>query len=290
MTLQQRDSDAQMTDEQSHDRTAVQEGRRIIRLRSRQAKDEGWTRGADEQPCDRTALEGSDVAPIVRAEGVTRVYRVGRGQVAALRGVTMEIPPGVFAVIRGRSGSGKTTLLNLIGALDRPTSGEVFVCGQRLSRLSGRQLTDLRRHRIGFVFQSFALLPTFSAFENVELMLRIAGMWRGRRERAMRGLQLVGLGPWARHRPWELSGGQQQRVTIARALAAGPDIILADEPTGELDSTTGRQIMALFRLIVAQEGITVVMATHDPVVEEYAQIIYELQDGQVQAVRYTDEV
>lgn len=203
----------------------------------------------------------------------------------ALRGVTLAVPPGVFAVLKGRSGSGKTTLLNLIGGLDRPTSGEVYVYGQSLSRLSGRKLTDLRRHRIGFVFQSFALIPTFSAFENVELMLRIAGVWRGRQQRAMHSLEIVGLGPWAHHRPWELSGGQQQRVAIARALATRPDLILADEPTGELDSATGRQIMALFRYIVAQEGITVLMATHDPVVEEYAQIVFELGDGQVQAVR-----
>jgi ABC-type lipoprotein export system ATPase subunit len=214
---------------------------------------------------------------------VTRVYRAGRSQVAALRGVTMDVPPGVFAALKGRSGSGKTTLLNLVGGLDRPTSGEVIVHGQPLSGLSGRQLTHLRRHRIGFVFQSFALLPTFSAFENVELVLRIAGMWRGRRERAMRSLELVGLGPWAGHRPWELSGGQQQRLAIARAVATRPDLILADEPTGELDSATGRGIMALFRHLVVQEGITVLMATHDPVVEEYAHAIYELGDGRIQA-------
>jgi ABC-type lipoprotein export system ATPase subunit len=225
--------------------------------------------------------------PIVRLEDVTRVYRLGRGQVAALRGVTLEVSPGVFATLKGRSGSGKTTLLNLIGGLDRPTSGEVYVYDQPLSRLSGRKLTNLRRHRIGFVFQSFALVPTFSAFENVELMLRIAGVWRGRRGRAMRSLELVGLGPWAHHRPWELSGGQQQRVAIARALVARPELILADEPTGELDSTTGQQIMALFRYIVAQEGITVIMATHDPVVEKYAHVVYELDDGQVQAVRWS---
>jgi len=224
--------------------------------------------------------------PIVRAEKVTRVYRMGRRKVSALRGVTMEVPPGVFAALKGRSGSGKTTLLNLIGGLDRPTGGEVTLYGQPLSRLPGRRLTGLRRHRIGFVFQSFALIPTFSAIENVELMLRIAGVWRGRRRRAMRSLELVGLGPWAHHRPWELSGGQQQRVAIARALSTRPGLILADEPTGELDSVTGRQILVLFRYIVAQEGITILMATHDPVVEEYAHVIYELEDGEVQTVRW----
>jgi putative ABC transport system ATP-binding protein len=237
---------------------------------------------------DTNQMTEKSTPPIVRTEDVTRIYRVGRSQVAALRGVTLDVPSGVFAVLKGRSGSGKTTLLNLIGGLDRPTSGEVYVYDQPLSRLSGRRLTYLRRHRIGFVFQSFALIPTFSAFENVELMLRIAGMWQGRRRRAMHSLELVGLGPWANHRPWELSGGQQQRVAIARALATRPNLILADEPTGELDSATGRQIMALFRHIVAQEDITVLLATHDPVVEEYAHTIYELDDGQVQAVRHLD--
>ena len=240
---------------------------------------------ADERIGHERPAEQSNAAPIVRVEDATRVYHLGRSQVAALRGVTMDVPPGVFAALKGRSGSGKTTLLNLIGGLDRPTSGEVYLYGQPLSRLSGRQLTNLRRHRIGFVFQSFALIPAFSAFENVELVLRIAGVWRGRRQRAMRSLEIVGLGPWAHHRPWELSGGQQQRVAIARALATRPELILADEPTGELDSATGRQIMALFRYVVAQEGITVLMATHDPVVEEYAHVIYELDDGKVQAIR-----
>jgi len=223
-------------------------------------------------------------APIVRLENVTRVYRLGRSQVAALRDVTLALPRGAFTALKGRSGSGKTTLLNLVGGLDRPTAGEVILDGQPLSRLSDRRLTGMRRRRIGFVFQSFALLPTFSAFENVELMLRIAGMWRARRQRAMRSLELVGLGAWAQHRPWELSGGQQQRVAIARALATHPDLILADEPTGELDSATGRQIMALFRYLVEREGISLLMATHDPVVEEYAHLVYELGDGQVLAV------
>jgi len=151
--------------------------------------------------------------------------------------------------------------------------------------MSANEITDLRRRRIGFVFQSFAIMPMFSALENVELMLRIAGVWRGRRQRAMRSLEIVGLASWAHHRPWELSGGQQQRVAIARALATHPDLLLADEPTGELDSATGRQIYALFRYIVAHEGVTVVMATHDPVIEEYAHIVYELGDGQVIDIR-----
>jgi ABC-type lipoprotein export system ATPase subunit len=230
-----------------------------------------------------------ETSPIIKVDDVSRVYRVGSIKVSALRDLSLEVPTGVLAACKGRSGSGKTTLLNIIGGLDKPTSGEVFLFGQKLSRMSGQQLTNLRRHRIGFVFQSFAIIPSFSALENVELMLRIAGVWRGRRQKAMRSLEIVGLGLWAHHRPWELSGGQQQRVAIARALATHPDLILADEPTGELDSGTGRQIYALFRYIVEHEGITVVMATHDPTIEEYAHIVYELSDGQVKSVHRLDQ-
>jgi ABC-type lipoprotein export system ATPase subunit len=223
--------------------------------------------------------------PIISCVGVSRVYRVGSMKVSALHEVNLDVPKGVLAAFRGRSGSGKTTLLNIIGGLDQPTSGMVTLFGKPMSRMSGGEITNLRRHRIGFVFQSFAIMPMFSAIENVELMLRIAGVWRGRRQRAMRCLEIVGLASWANHRPWELSGGQQQRVAIARALATHPDLLIADEPTGELDSATGRQIYALFRYIVAHEGVTVVMATHDPVIEEYAHIVYELGDGQITAIR-----
>jgi putative ABC transport system ATP-binding protein len=224
--------------------------------------------------------------PIIQVDKASRVYQVGINNINALREISIEIPNGVLAALKGRSGSGKTTLLNLIGGLDKPTSGAVSLFGEPLSKMTGDQLTDFRRHRIGFVFQSFAIMPLFSALENVELMLRIAGYNQNRRQAAMRALDIVGLGPWANHRPWELSGGQQQRVAIARALATHPDLILADEPTGELDSSTGRQIMALFRYIVAKEGITVVMATHDSMIEEYAHIVYELGDGQIIDIRY----
>src|SRR5512136_2188262 len=223
---------------------------------------------------------------IISVKNVSRIYRVGNTKVEALRELSLDMPKGVLAALKGRSGSGKTTLLNIIGGLDHPTSGDVTLFGKPLSRMSGADITNIRRRRIGFVFQSFAIMPMFSAIENVELMLRIAGVWRGRRQRAMRCLEIVGLASWAHHRPWELSGGQQQRVAIARALATHPDLLLADEPTGELDSATGRQIYALFRYIVAHEGVTVVMATHDPVIEEYAHIVYELGDGQVQAIRH----
>ena len=234
---------------------------------------------------ETTHIPRANGEPLVRTEGVTRVYLTGRSRVEALRGVTVEVPRGVFAALKGRSGSGKTTLLNLIGGLDRPTNGEIHLLSQPLSGLTERQLAHLRRRHIGFVFQSFALIPTFSALENVELVLRITGVRQACRQRALRSLELVGLGPWARHRPWELSGGQQQRVAVARALATHPDLILADEPTGELDNLSGRQIMTLFRFIVAQESMTVLMATHDPMVEEYADVIYELDDGRVLGVR-----
>ncbi|MBE0697812.1 MAG: ABC transporter ATP-binding protein [Anaerolineaceae bacterium] len=223
---------------------------------------------------------------IIQVNELSRTYPVGDSEVMALRDVSISVPKGVLVALKGRSGSGKTTLLNIIGGLDRPTHGEVHLFGQPLSQMTNDQLTEIRRHRIGFVFQSFAIMPTFSAIENVELMLRISGNMKNRRQMAMRGLEIVGLGPWAHHRPWELSGGQQQRVAIARALANHPDLILADEPTGELDSGTGRQIMALFRYIVMKEKITILMATHDPMIEEFAHIVIELGDGQVKNIRY----
>ena len=221
---------------------------------------------------------------IISVRNVSRIYQVGETSVTALRDLSMEMPKGIMGALKGRSGSGKTTLINLIGGLDQPTTGEIYLFGKSLSQLGGEELIETRRHRIGFVFQSFAIIPTFSALENVELMLRIAGVKEGRRERAMRCLEIVGLGHWAQHRPWELSGGQQQRVAIARALATHPDLILADEPTGELDTATGRQILTLFRYIVEKEGITVLIATHDAMAEEYTHLVYELSDGQVKSV------
>ena len=232
-----------------------------------------------------TTPSANEDGPVVVVRNASRDYLVGTNRIAALRNVSLEVPRGILAVLKGRSGSGKTTLLNLIGGLDQPTQGEVILFGRSIDQLTPQEITLLRRERIGFVFQSFAIFPLFSALENVELMLRIAGMNNGRSERAMRCLEIVGLGSWAKHRPWELSGGQQQRVAIARALATRPSLILADEPTGELDSGTARQIYALFRHIVDKEGITVLMATHDPMIEEYAHLIYELEDGQVKAAR-----
>ncbi|MBN1657335.1 MAG: ABC transporter ATP-binding protein [Anaerolineae bacterium] len=220
---------------------------------------------------------------LIRAENVTRVYRVGTRRIEALQGVDLAVEAGTFVALRGRSGSGKTTLLNCIGGLDRPTSGHVLFEGRDVSRLPEWRRVRLRRKRIGFVFQSFALLPTYSAWENVDLMLRLAGLARrARRRRIDEVLSLVDLEKWARHRPFELSGGQQQRLAIARAISTRPALILADEPTGELDSATGQQILHLFHRIVEGEGTTVVIATHDLTVDLYADQVHHLVDGRVE--------
>ena len=225
---------------------------------------------------------GNGDGPLVRTEDLVRVYRVGNREVQALQGISLAVDRGQFVALRGRSGSGKTTLLNCIGGLDRPSSGRVWVEGQDMGRLSERKRVRLRRRRIGFVFQSFALLPTYSARENIDLMLRLAGVRRRvRRRRIDHVLGLVGLQRWAGHRPFELSGGQQQRLAIARAISTQPALILADEPTGELDSATGQQILELLHQIVEHEGTTVLMATHDLTVDLFADRVLHLHDGRV---------
>jgi len=235
-------------------------------------------------PDEGTGGRGAGAQGVVETEDLWRVYRTGTQEVAALQGISIKIEPGQFVVVKGRSGSGKTTLLNCLGGLDRPTSGLVRVFGEELSTMGERQLTEWRQHRIGFVFQSFGLLPTFSAYENVELAARIAhAPSRARRERTCHCLDLVGLTKWMGHRPYELSGGQQQRVAIARALVNRPQLILADEPTGELDSVTAREIFALFRRIVEveEEQVTILMASHDVLAAEYADELLQLEDGQI---------
>jgi ABC-type lipoprotein export system ATPase subunit len=218
----------------------------------------------------------------VRVQGVTRAYNVNNERVLALRGIDLLVPEGAFIALMGRSGSGKTTLLNMIGGLDQPSDGDVQLFGQSLRGLNQEQLTLLRRNKLGFIFQSFALLPILSAWENVEMPLRIAGVRSGkeRRQRSEEALALVGLEKWATHRPAEMSGGQQQRVAIARALVSRPRLLLADEPTGELDSTTGRNLLTLLREIVRTENVTLVMATHDRTVHEFADKVYHISDGQ----------
>ncbi len=207
---------------------------------------------------------------IIQTLGLQREYQIGARTVQALRGVDLDVAPESFVALKGRSGSGKTTLLNCIGGLDRPTAGIVRVFGRDLAELGEDELALWRRRELGFVFQSFGLLPTLSAYENVDLMLRLVGIpAKERRARTLECIELVGLQKWMHHRPHEMSGGQQQRVGIARALANHPKLLLADEPTGELDSATSREILKLFRQIVETEHITLLMSSHDPLVDKY---------------------
>ena len=222
---------------------------------------------------------------IISTQDLMRVFGSGdEREVTAVNRVTLDILAGDFLAITGRSGSGKTTLLNLMAGLDRPTGGRVLFQGRDLASLSEAELVELRRRKIGFVFQSFGLMSLLSASENVELPLHIGGVpWRERRRRAQEALKVVGLGPRARHRPYELSGGEQQRVAIARALVTDPDVVFADEPTGELDTTTGESIATLLRDIALYQGVTVVVATHDLALAEMGSRTVELVDGALTA-------
>ncbi len=217
---------------------------------------------------------------LVEVRDVTRTFGTGHTAVRALRGVSCAIREGELVALVGRSGSGKTTLLNVIGGLDRPTSGTVRVAGQDVTAMTERQRTLFRRRTVAFVFQSFGLVPILSAAENAGIPLRIAGTpVRQREERVSLLLDLVGLAGHARLRPDELSGGQRQRVAIARALAARPRLLLADEPTGQLDSRTGRQILRLLRTVVQAEQVTALVATHDPALIGLADRALRLEDG-----------
>jgi putative ABC transport system ATP-binding protein len=220
--------------------------------------------------------------PMVQAIDLSRDYSSGGGVVHALRSVHLAVGRGEMLAVRGRSGSGKTTLLNLLGGLDRPSAGRVIVDGEEVSAMSEQQLVGFRRHAAAFIFQAFGLVPILSAAENVEIPLRLARTHpKERDERVMHLLELVGLGERARHRPHELSGGEQQRVAIARALANRPRLLLADEPTGQLDSHTGHAIMELLRSVVRSERVTAVVATHDPVMLDTADRVVEIQDGRL---------
>ena len=222
----------------------------------------------------------SRVPPLVTTIDLWRTHRLGSQEINALRGVNLVVHPGQFVAVVGRSGSGKTTLLNIMAGLDQPTSGKVLFQEHDLSQISGRELTEIRRHKIGFVFQSFGLLPLLSAFENVELPLRITGVAPGEREeRTREALEMVGLWGRARHRPYELSGGEQQRIAICRAMVNRPRLILADEPTGELDSNNARAIFGLFKEMVEKQGISVVAATHDSTLLAMADGVKEIRDG-----------
>lgn len=218
--------------------------------------------------------------PIVRAVGVERVFGRGQAAVRALKGANLSVMPGRLVALRGRSGSGKTTLINMLGGLDRPTEGAVYFLGREISQLGESERGEVRRKQMGLIFQSFALVPLMSAYENVEFGMRIAGVPRNEcRARAEEVLDYVGLKKRMSHRPFELSGGEQQRVAIARAIAHRPALILADEPTAELDSRMGLQIMKLFKDLVEHEGVTIIMTTHDPAIMEIVDHVYALEDG-----------
>jgi putative ABC transport system ATP-binding protein len=222
--------------------------------------------------------------PLLEAIDVVRDYPSGDTVIRALRGITMAADPGELIAIRGRSGSGKTTLLNILGGLDRPTSGTVVLDGHEVSAMSEDELVGVRRRSVAFIFQSFGLVPILSAAENVEVPLRLVRAEVKQRDARVRELlELVGLGGRLKHRPHELSGGEQQRVAIARALANRPRILLADEPTGQLDSETGHVIMSLLRDVVRTEGVTAIVATHDPVMLDVADRVLELRDGELLA-------
>jgi putative ABC transport system ATP-binding protein len=213
---------------------------------------------------------------------VTRTFGSGRTATRALRGVSFDVQAGQLVALRGRSGSGKTTLLNIVGGLDLPDGGQVLLGGRDVTAMSEQERMELRRSSVAFIFQSFGLIPILSAAENVGVPLRITGMApREREERVRLMLDIVGLGEHAKQRPGELSGGQQQRVAIARALAGSPQVLLADEPTGQLDSETAKQIMRLLRTVVQSEGVTALVATHDPGLIDIADSVLVLEDGTI---------
>ncbi len=221
------------------------------------------------------------MADIIKAEHVGRVFKSGSEDFRALNDICLQVPEGQLTILRGRSGSGKTTLMNILGALDQPTEGSVIFDGQDIVKLSEMERTALRRKEIGFVFQSIALIPMMSAYENIDFALRMAGEKEGRRERSMECLKLVGLSQRADHLPQELSGGEQQRVAIARALAHRPKVIFADEPTGALDTASGLTVVKIFKDLIREEGVTIVMTTHDVGLMELGDVVYELEGGEL---------
>ena len=222
---------------------------------------------------------------VVDAQNVVKTYKMGEVEVQALRGASLKIKRGEVVAIMGPSGSGKTTMMNILGCLDRPTSGEYILDGEPVAKLNDDQLANIRNHKVGFVFQSFNLLSRQSALSNVELPLRYAGLVDGgRRERAKAALEAVGLSDRINHRPMELSGGQQQRVAIARAIVNEPAIIMADEPTGNLDSKVGKEIMTLLLNLNKDRGTTLIIITHDPTIGEQAQRVIHIRDGVVEDI------
>jgi len=244
----------------------------LFRLRM-QAGGEIMARPAEPMPDEEALVEVRDLH---------RIYQVGDEPVHAVDGVTVDIWPGRMTALIGRSGSGKTTFLNLVAGLEKPTQGDILIQGRSLTAMSDDEQLELRREKIGFIFQTFGLLPLLTAQENVEVPLRMRKAPRGaRQKRSAELLEWVGLSGRARHRPYELSGGEQQRVAIARALANNPRLVLADEPTGQLDTQTGGQILALLRRLVDEQEVTVLVVSHDPAARIEADVVHELQDGKL---------
>jgi len=219
---------------------------------------------------------------VIKAEGITRVFPVPGGEFTALKGINADVPKGTFAILKGRSGSGKTTLMNIIGTLDDPTAGAVYINGTGIKGLNEKQRENLRRKELGFVFQSVSLIPSLNAFQNVEFSMRMAGIKpsKERDRRVEECLKLVGLHNRMNHMPAEMSGGEQQRVAIARSIAHSPKLILADEPTAELDSQMAARVTELFKEMTRKEGITVLMTTHDVGLMGAADEIIELENGE----------
>jgi putative ABC transport system ATP-binding protein len=228
----------------------------------------------------------ADMDWVIEARELKKTYKMGEFDVEALRGVSFKIKRGEVVSIMGPSGSGKSTMMNTLGCLDRPTAGEYILDGESVGEMNDDQLASVRNRKVGFVFQSFNLLSRLTAIGNVELPLRYAGMTEGRREKAIASLEAVGLGERMKHRPFELSGGQQQRVAVARALVNDPAIIMADEPTGNLDSKVGREIMNLLLGLNKERGTTLIIVTHDPTIAEQTQRVILLRDGLLESEGY----
>ena len=218
---------------------------------------------------------------MIQTQGVKRCFKTTGSEFWALKGIDVQIPKGGLTILKGRSGSGKTTLLNILGALDLPTEGTVLFDGEDITQMGEKQRSALRRKKIGFVFQSVALIPMMTAYENVEYALRLSRYNGNRKERAMECLKMVGLAQRMNHLPQELSGGEQQRVAIARAIAHKPQVIFADEPTAELDTQTGLQVVKIFKDLTRLEGVTIVMTTHNTALMEIGDAVYALEDGEV---------
>ena len=220
------------------------------------------------------------VEMMIETKGVTRSFPIGNGEeVQVLKGIDMVIPAGKLTILKGRSGSGKTTLLNLISALDNPTEGSIYMEGNEISNIDEKERELIRRKELGFIFQAVALIPFMNAYENVDFELRLSGYEGDRDKRTKECLEIVGLKERMKHMPGEMSGGEQQRVAIARAIAHKPKVIFADEPTGALDTNTGLAVMQLFKKLIEQEGITIVMTTHDTNLMNFGDVVYEMEDG-----------